>query len=471
MIHIRSGVLIGGLLALGAASALVAPAFPGVAALLPFGAAALLIVRQARLQKALAASHLASGLLARHAAELAAELTAARSQQGAFHLRLQAVINSLETPVYLTDRHFQPIMANKACFRFYGLPTSAPLAELRGRIGSHEDSSGLRGFIERAVDNPDRSIAAAMAHPAGGDFYKAYSAPILLANQVAGRVVVYHDISLEKQFSLKLEQEVAVKTRALQQALHELKEQDQSRSAFIANMSHELRTPLHYLMTHASALEEGLLGPLTKKQAEALAKILEGIGRLTELMNDVLDLSRLEAKRIDLDIQPTDPLELISAAMEFQWAQAERMGVRFSLVQPSDLPLVMVDFGRMHQVLTNLISNALKFTPSGGGVTVSAAVEGDFLRFEVADTGIGIADVHHEHLFDRFYMVNDPVARRVPGTGLGLAICRQLVELQGGRITIASKPGKGSRFSFTAPLFDEVPPSVPVPALTGSLAP
>lgn len=394
-------------------------------------------------------------LLARHASELSTELMALRVQHGASRQRLQAVLNSLQTPLYLTDRHFQLLMANKACFRFYGLPSTAHLDELRLRIGTHEDESGLRGFIDRAVSNPDRSIIAAMTRPSGEDFYKAYSAPILIQGQAEGRVVVYQDMSLEQQFSLRVDQEVASKTQALQQALSELREQDQARSAFIANMSHELRTPLHYLITHASALEEGLLGPLTPKQGEALSKILEGVSRLTELMNDVLDLSKLEAQRIALDLQPTDPLELIAVAMEFQWAQAEKKGVRFSLVQPSDLPLVRADFGRMHQVLTNLLSNALKFTPPGGAVTVSAAVEGEALRFEVADTGIGISPVHHERLFDRFYMVDDPAARRVPGTGLGLAICRQLVELHGGTIGVESTPGQGSRFCFTVPLARE----------------
>ncbi|MNY35178.1 Alkaline phosphatase synthesis sensor protein PhoR [compost metagenome] len=109
----------------------------------------------------------------------------------------------------------------------------------------------------------------------------------------------------------------------------------------------------------------------------------------------------------------------------------------------------------MHQVLTNLISNALKFTPGGGSVTISATTEGDSLRFEVVDTGIGIAEAHHERLFERFYMVNDPAARRVSGTGLGLAICRQLVELHGGRIGVESQPGKGSRFHFTVPVVSE----------------
>jgi signal transduction histidine kinase len=459
--------------ALTAAAAMASPWAAGALAATATGLFAWHLARTERLaRELLSTSQLTTHILARHASELSTELLTARSQEGAFRQRLQAVINSMEAPLYLTDRHFRLTMANKACFRFYGLPTTAHLDELRLRIGSHEDASGLRGFIERAVGNPDSSIVTAMTRPSGEDFYKAYSAPILVAGHAEGRVVVYQDTSLEQRFSLMLDQEVAVRTQALQQALQELKEQDQSRSAFIANMSHELRTPLHYLMTHASALEEGLLGPVNPKQAEALAKILEGITRLSELMSDVLDLSKLEARSIDLDLQPTDPLELIAAAMEFQWAQAEKKGIRFSLLRPDDLPLVRVDFGRMHQVLTNLISNALKFTPPGGAVTVSAALAGPWLRFEVADTGIGIAPIHHERLFDRFYMVNDPAARRVPGTGLGLAICRQLVELHGGTITLESTPGEGSRFSFTVPTVAEAqaaPEACQPPS--GSLAP
>ncbi len=472
-IHLGRGAAWAAALALLAATTGAATVSPWAAGLLASGAALAAMIRMGRMHAQLRATQLASRLLARHASEVATELMAARMQHGEFRSRLQAVINSLEAPLYLTDRHFQLVMANKACFRFYGLPSTAHLDELRLRIGSHEDASGLRGFIDRAVSNPDRSIVAAMTRPSGEDFYKAYGAPILVAGKAEGRVVVYQDMSLEQQFSLRVEAEVALKTQVLQQALQELREQDQARAAFIANMSHELRTPLHYLMTHASALEEGLLGPLNPKQDEALSKILEGIGRLTDLMNDVLDLSRLEAQRIALDLQPTDPLELIAAAMEFLWAQAEKKGVRFSVLAPSDLPLIRADFGRMHQVLTNLLSNALKFTPAGGSVTVSAAVEGRVLRVEVADTGIGIAEVHHEKLFDRFYMVDDPEARRVPGTGLGLAICRQLVELHGGVIGLESEPGRGSRFSFSVPIVQE--PSEPEGraanrAPTGSLA-
>ena len=469
----RTGVALAAGALFGAATALAASAAPWAAGLLAGGAVAALAAGLIGARQALSTSRLASRLLARHASELSTELLAARTEDGAFRSRLQAVINSLEAPLYLTDRHFQLVLANKACFRFYGLPSTAHLDELRLRIGTHEDASGLRGFIDRAVSNPDRSVVAAMTRPSGEDFYKAYSAPILVAGKAEGRVVVYQDMSLEQQFSLRVDQEVASKTQVLQEALSELREQDQARAAFIANMSHELRTPLHYLMTHVSALEEGLLGPLTPAQGEALSKILDGITRLTALMSDVLDVSKLEAHRIELDLQPTDPLELIAAAMEFQWAQAEKKGVRFSLVQPSDLPLVRVDFGRMHQVLTNLLSNALKFTPPGGAVTVSAAVAGETLRVEVADTGIGIAPEHHEHLFDRFYMVNDPAARRVPGTGLGLAICKQLVELHGGRIGLASEPGRGARFFFTVPIVHEplLPEGIDVRRTpTGSLA-
>lgn len=466
-IRMRTRALAAGL-ALGLATALAAFFAPWAAGLLAALVLGLVVLRA---HQTLDAARSSAQLLARHASELSTELLSARNQEGAFRSRLQAVINSLEAPLYLTDRNFQLTMANKACFRFYGLPSTAHLDELRLRIGTHEDASGLRGFIDRAVNNPDRSVVAAMTRPSGEDFYKAYSAPILVTGRAEGRVVVYQDMSLEQQFSLRVDQEVAAKTQVLQKALQELREQDQARSAFIANMSHELRTPLHYLMTHASALEEGLLGSMTPAQHAALAKILEGIHRLTELMNDVLDLSRLEAQRIELDLQPTDLLELIAAAMEFQWAQAEKKGVRFSLVQPSDLPLVRVDFGRMHQVLTNLISNALKFTPPGGSVTVSAAVEGEAVRIEVADTGMGISEVHHERLFDRFYMVNDPAARRVPGTGLGLAITRQLVELHGGRIGLESTPGEGSRFYFTVPIAREDAAAARAPRRpTGSLA-
>lgn len=354
--------------------------------------------------------------------------------------RLKAVLEGLEQPLYVTDGDGGVILANRACYRHYSMEPGGSLTELQRRIDLAHREPDLMRFVEQVFANPNRSVVSTVASP--DRHYKVYSAPLQ-----DGRVVIYQDVTLEQRFAERLEREVAEQTARL-------RETDLAKNRFIANMSHELRTPLNHVVAYASSLQDGLMGPVSADQDRALDKILVAAERLLALINDVLDLSKLEAQAMEIDRQLLDPVELVSLAYEFHRAVAERKGVELEADWPDALPLIVGDALRIQQVLSNLLSNALKFTPPGGRIRLSAALLGNEVCFTVADTGIGIDPAHHERLFERFYMADDSPTRPYGGTGLGLSISRQLVELHGGRIWVESAPSEGARFHFTLPVAD-----------------
>jgi two-component system phosphate regulon sensor histidine kinase PhoR len=221
------------------------------------------------------------------------------------------------------------------------------------------------------------------------------------------------------------------------------------RRDFISNVSHELRTPLAAL----KALTETLLGGAFEDPPAArrfLQQMETEVDSLSLMVNELLELSRIESGRVPLNLLPTRPIDIIQPAVERLQLQADRNGLSLRVDCHAELPAVMADASRVQQVVVNLLHNAIKFTPSGGTVTVHAERQGQLVQFAVVDTGIGIAPEDLPRIFERFYKVDR--SRASSGTGLGLAIARHLVEAHGGRIRAESEPGKGSTFYFTIPL-------------------
>lgn len=238
-------------------------------------------------------------------------------------------------------------------------------------------------------------------------------------------------------------------TLLLFQDLTQLRRLETVRKDFISNISHELRTPLASLNALVDTLMEGALDD--PPAARRFVHLMQTeIYNLTQLVNEILDLSRIESGKMPLSFHRMTPYTLIQPAYERMAVQAERAGLTLTQACPQDLPVVFADPDRITQVLINLIHNAIKFTPSGGQITVSAYLDGEQIVFFVRDTGVGIERKDLGRIFERFYKADQ--ARASGGTGLGLSIAKHMIESHGGFIWAESVVGEGSTFSFTLPL-------------------
>jgi PAS domain S-box-containing protein len=255
--------------------------------------------------------------------------------------------------------------------------------------------------------------------------------------------------------NLRLKREIEERERA-QREMHVAKEAadtaNRAKSAFLANMSHELRTPLNAVIGFSELLEQQIFGGLNAKQNSYVGNVLVSGRHLLQLVNDILDISKVEAGRMDLQYERTPIGSIIDVVRSVIQAVAVKKGIDLEVEVPPSLPEVQVDPGRIKQVLYNLISNAIKFTPRGGVVRLGARADDQHLIVTVSDTGVGIAHEDLPRLFREFEQLRQPGGVRPEGTGLGLALTRRLVELHGGRVEVESALGLGSTFSVHLPL-------------------
>ena len=228
------------------------------------------------------------------------------------------------------------------------------------------------------------------------------------------------------------------------------------KSEFLANMSHELRTPLNAVIGFSEVLQERIFGDLNDKQAEYVHDIHESGRHLLDLINDILDLSKIEAGRMELDPSTFDLPDSLRSALTLVRERATRHGIALSLEVADGVGTIVADERKVRQVVLNLLSNAVKFTPDGGRVTLEARRAGSVVEVAVRDTGVGIAPEDQAAVFEEFRQVGVDSARKQEGTGLGLALAKRFVELHGGTIRVVSSPGAGATFSFTLPLADVV---------------
>lgn len=232
------------------------------------------------------------------------------------------------------------------------------------------------------------------------------------------------------------------------QDLTRLRRLETVRRDFISNVSHELRTPLASLKALTETLQEGALEDPPAAQ-RFLGRIQTEVDALTQMTTELLDLSRMESGQVLLELKPITPKKLIQSTADRMKMQAERAGLLLQVHDDANLPLIQADFSRLEQVLVNLIHNAVKFTPPGGLITLSAIAEENHVRFSVCDTGTGISVDELTRIFERFYRVDR--SRSGDGTGLGLSIARHLIDAHGGKIWAESREGEGSTFFFTIP--------------------
>jgi signal transduction histidine kinase len=289
----------------------------------------------------------------------------------------------------------------------------------------------LLGYgISSSVVRPVRQMEARMGEIAAGDFSKQVEVP---NRDELG--VLASDLN-------RMSDELG-------QAYRELEATSQHKSDFLANMSHELRTPLNAIIGFSEVLKEKLFGDLNDKQLEYMRDIHTSGHHLLSLINDILDLSKVEAGRMELNVAKFDLPTTIDGALSFVRERATRHGIALDLQVDRRLNSFAGDERRVKQVLLNLLTNAVKFTPDGGRIAISASpIEGG-AKIGVSDTGIGISVENQALLFQAFQQVRSEDGAKREGTGLGLALAKRLVEMHGGHIWVDSEPGKGSTFTFT----------------------
>ena len=250
---------------------------------------------------------------------------------------------------------------------------------------------------------------------------------------------------------LNLETELQTRQAEIERKNAELEQANRLKSEFLANMSHELRTPLTSIIGFAELLGEEIFGSLNQKQKQYAKDIFNSGNHLLLLINDILDLSKIESGHMELDLDECDVSELVDSVIEIMNEPMRKAKISCHIRMSENLDFAYVDQRKIKQVLFNLIANAIKFTAEGGSIEVSVSEQDNMFRFSVQDTGIGIAEENLSKLFKEFSQIDSSLARRHEGTGLGLALSKRLVELHKGNIGVESQLGEGSNFYFFIP--------------------
>ena len=312
-------------------------------------------------------------------------------------------------------------------------------------------------YVARRMVHPIQAIQRGAEQLAAGKLDE----PIIVrtGDELQALAGQFNDMASQlKQSYAGLERKVEERTLELSASLEQqtaimvqLEVANQHKSEFLANMSHELRTPLNAIIGFSEVLGEEMFGDVNPKQAEYLDDINSSGKHLLALINDILDLSKIEAGKMDLELSPLDMETALGDAMTLLRDRATRSSVVLELQCPEPIGTWIADVRKFKQIMVNLLSNAVKFTPSGGRVTVRAERLTGEVRIAVSDTGIGIRPEDQVLVFEAFRQATGDHLQKSEGTGLGLALTRRFVELHGGRLSLQSEPGHGSTFTFNLP--------------------
>ncbi len=364
--------------------------------------------------------------LDRRVDERTRDLAVALAREHAEASKNQAILEGIADGVIVFDNDGKAIVANPAISRILEQPQEAILGQ------------DIESLMARGVNADDREMVVSLLQDRearrlsvkfewGEKTLSVSFAPVHDARgQVAGTVAVFRDFTREAEI-------------------------DRMKSDFVSVVSHELRTPLTSIKGYLDLLLIGASGPINKRQESFLRIIKDNAERLHDLVSDLLDISRIESGKVDLNVQVVSVPMLIQHVADSLRVEFDDRNLALTLDVPANLPEIFGDPDRIEQILTNLLSNAYKYTKQGGA-TVRARVVDSVLQVDVMDTGIGISKADQERLFTRFFRADETAVRQQAGTGLGLHITKLLVEMHGGLIWVKSEPGVGSTFSFTLPL-------------------
>jgi len=329
-----------------------------------------------------------------------------------------------------------------------------------------EGATGRLAEVQEPVQVPDILAAPAESRVRGSLVRAGYRAllavPLVREDHLIGGLTVIRKamgefgpdiVKLLKTFATQsaLAIQNARLFREIEQKSRELEAASRHKSEFLANMSHELRTPLNAVIGFSEVLTERMFGELNEKQDEYLKDIHASGQHLLSLINDILDLSKIEAGKMDLELSEFDLAMTIDNALMLVRERAARRSIALNTAVDEQVGQVQADERKIRQVLLNLLSNAIKFTPEGGRIHVEARAVNESIEVSVTDTGVGIAPKDQEAVFEEFKQVGT-ADKKVEGTGLGLALSRKFIELHGGKIWVESQVGEGSTFTFTVPV-------------------
>jgi PAS domain S-box-containing protein len=414
--------------------------------------------------KELEANDLALQAAARDAQLADAERSAALDRAEQEQRFSAAMIDALPGIFYLYDGDGAFLRWNKNFEEVTGC-TASEISEMHPLdFFAGQETSTVSDRIAEVFERGEASIEADIVHRSGtGTPYFLTGRRLLFGDRTC-LVGVGIDITERTEAERRLvelnetlEQRVDDRTRELHHALVRAEAADQVKSAFLATMSHELRTPLNSIIGFTGILLQGLAGPLEPEQAKQLGMVQSSARHLLELINDVLDLSKIEAGQLEVRTAPFDLREVLERAVAIVRPAADAAGLSLDLTTADPLPPVVGDGRRLQQVLLNLLTNAIKFTEDGGvslDVEIDRSGGADHPRvlLRVRDTGVGIDPQHWGQLFDPFRQIDSGLDRRHEGTGLGLAISQRLCALMGGSIQVDSTVGVGSEFTVSIPV-------------------
>ena len=320
---------------------------------------------------------------------------------------------------------------------------------------SGEDmSTFLKLYSSVASDKLPKPFEATWYHKDGTPFLAEMRVSLLKkGKKTVGVQAIAIDITERKKMEEEIRHHAEDLERKVAERTDELRRANQLKSEFLASMSHEFRTPLNSILSFTDILLMGLDGSLNDQQKEDLALIKESGEDLLALVNNLLDLSKIEAGKVELYVEPVNPAEVITVVASQLVLKAEEKGLNLTVSTLQNLPEVAADETRLRQIVRNLVENALKFTDKGD-VTIGAFYRKNEVIFWVKDTGLGIAEEDQEVIFDKFRQAKEGINGK-SGAGLGLSVAKELVELHGGRIWVESELGKGSTFSFSIPVQDD----------------
>jgi PAS domain S-box-containing protein len=344
--------------------------------------------------------------------------------------KTQAMIESVRDGVVVVDPAGTLILVNAAAEDILGRPRGQLLGLRLHDLGAllHESALpwvramqewlGGDSTHEEQIELGERIISAILS-------------PVSLGGEAQGLVNVLRDVSRDVEIN-------------------------RAKSAFVSIVSHELRTPMTAMKGYVDMILKEMVGPVGEEQRNFLNVIRDNIDRLTSLVNDLLDISHIETGRMRLKLERVSLSQAVSDVTHTLYTRLQEKGHSLEVRVPDSLPPVRVDNGRLTQILTNLIANAIAYTPPGGRISVSARADDLFAVVEVSDTGVGIPPEEQRRVFESFFRGDNPLVRDARGTGLGLPIVQSLVEMHGGRIWLQSDgvPGRGTTFSFTLPLWE-----------------